>query len=289
MPYRFVTLMNPAPKRKTMKARRRRSIRSVRPVIARRPARRRRSSAPKATRSRHHSPAMRAKISRAVKAAMRRRKSGAVSSTRRRSLSYRRPARRPARRHSGFAVARRSNRIVMGRLLNPSGRRRIRRRNPGGVAGGALSSIKGMLGKDTLVMAAGAVAASVGTGFVLNRFGSKLPLANTKYGGLFYQIGIPLAAAYVLRKKNRSFAQGLVLGGVIMGITSIMKSGMLGAQVAALQPTGSYAYDGVTGMGLAGELGRGGVRAMKAYVGASGGPSIGNAVNTPVFAPSAWS
>lgn len=253
--------------------------RSSRPT--RRVARRVRMSNP--PRRKHHSPAMRAKISRAVKASMRRRRSGGAAVVRR-SVRRRRPTIAVARRRriSYSAPARRSNRIVMGRLLNPRGgrrRRSFRRRNPS--FGSSLSSIKGMLSKDVVWMAGGAIAASIGTGYVLNKWGGTLPGATNKWGVIAYQLAIPMGAAYLLRNKNRAFAQGLVIGGVVMVITSVMKSGMLGATASGA--TGLSAY------GLAGELGRGqGTRALGEYINARTFNTIPKAVNAPAFAPGAW-
>ncbi len=252
---------------------------SLRRRSSRRVARRVRLSNP--PRRKHHSPAMRAKIGRAVKAAMRRRSGGGTTvSRRRRTIRHARPTMAVARRRSYSAPARRSNRIVMGRLLNPRGgrrRRSFRRRNPS--FSGSFSSIKGMLNKDVVWMAGGAIVASVGTGYIMNRFGGSLPGATNKWGVIAYQLAIPMGAAYLLRSKNRAFAQGLVVGGVVMAITSIMKSGIVN------NPFGSA----VSGYSLAGELGRGqGTRSLGEYIGPRTFNTIPKAVNAAAFAPGAW-
>jgi len=249
------------------------------------PRRAKRRKAATARRSRHHSPAMRAKISRAVKAAMRRRSGGGMVVHRR----------RPVRRHSyaiarrrSYAPARRSNRIVMGRLLNPRGGRRMRRRsfrrrNPvGGLAG-----IKSMLNSNTLAIAGGAITGSVATGWVLGKYGSMLPGSSSKFGPAIYQLAIPMTGAYFLRRKYPRFAEGLVIGGVIMAITTIMKSGLAGASAAGVVqgPLGNF-YT-VKPMGLAGELGTR-PRSMGTYIGPRTFNTIPAAVNTPVFGSGAW-
>lgn len=224
-------------------------------------------------RSKHHSPAMRAKIGRAVRLAMRRR--GGSSVVRRRS----------SRR--SYSVARRSSSggglyVIKGRKLNPPRRRFHRRFNPSPIA-----SIKGMLSKDTVMMAAGAIGGSVLTGFVVNRFGASLPLMNTKFGPVVYQLAIPLSAAYFLRRKQPSLAKGLAVGAIVMAVTTVMKSGMLGAGASTVVqgPLGSFYR--VNGMGLAGEIG-GRTRGLNTYITPATFNTIPKAVNSPVFNSGAW-
>lgn len=242
-----------------------------------------------ARRARHHSPAMRAKISRAVKASMRRRHAGGGSASRRRTTMAvaRRRSYSPARRRS-FSTG--GLYVIKGRKLNPGRRRRFHRRrsNPGM----GLATIKGLLSKDVMVMAAGAITASVGTGYIISRYGLSLPLMTTSYGPAIYQLAIPLAGAYLIRRKSRNFAAGLVVGGVIMAITTVMKSGMLGTTASsaiAQGPMGNF-YE-VKGMGLAGEIGRTArstMRPMSAYIGPKTFHTVPDAVNSPVFSTGAW-
>lgn len=288
--FRFITLMNPP--KKNMRTMRRRIARRSRSVAIANPPRRSRRAKrvgkpAVARRSRHHSPAMRAKISRAVKRAMRsRRSSGAVmrTSSRRRSMTSYRP-RSAARRMSSGGLY-----VIKGRKLNPQRRRQFRRRrNPGG-----LSSITGLLTKDVMMIAGGAVAASVGTGYVLSKFGASLPMASTTYGRIAYQLAIPVAAAYFLRNKFRTFATGMVVGGVVMAITTVMKQATGATAAAAASPStvvqgplGNF-YE-VKGMGLAGEIGGSRkVRGLNAYIGPKTFHTIPDAVNSPVFAGGAW-
>lgn len=100
--------------------------------------------------------------------------------------------------------------------------------------------------------AGGAVGASLLTGFILNKWGASLPLANNKYGRILYTLGIPVAGAYLVRKKNRDLAEGLVIGGLVMTINTLMqgfRAAVPAAAPAAPAALGSY--------GVAGELGTG--------------------------------
>lgn len=193
------------------------------PRVARRPRRAARRVVRAARRrnpmrGKHHSPAMRRKIGLAVKRAMAGRRSGGGSMT----------VIRSSRRRRGGSVSR------------------------GSFGGGSLtSSFKSALSKPLLMKAGGAVLASFGTGYILNRWGSQLPLANNQYGRIIYTLGLPVLGAYLIRKKNRDIAEGLVIGGLVMTINSLM-SGIKTAAVAAPATTaavGSY--------GVAGELGSG--------------------------------
>jgi hypothetical protein len=171
----------------------------------------------------------------------------------------------------------------MGRLLNPHRpRRRFRRRNPSG-----LSSLKGLLSKDILVVSAGAISASIGTGFIMGKFGGMLPGASNKYGNIAYQLAIPLGAAYLLRKKYKNFATGLAVGGVVMAITAVMKSGLVGGSAATVVQGPMGNFYAVKPMGLAGEIGRG-TRTLGTYIGPKTYNTIPAAVNTPVFGAGAW-
>lgn len=280
--FRFITLMNPpTKKRKNMRTMRRRSARRSRPVaLANPPRRAKRRRVGVARKSRHHSPAMRAKISRAVKRAMRSRRSGGGSIRRMRrsrpmAIARRRSSRRRSSASSGGLY------VIKGRKLNPPRRNRRfsrRRRNPDF----NISSLRGLLSKDILIVAAGAVTASVATGYVLNKFGTSLPMATSTYGLMAYQLAIPMIGAYVLRNKYKSFAVGLAVGGIVMAITSVMKTGLgtVGASIVQT-PMGSFA--------LAGEIGgRRKIRGLNAYIGPKTYHTVPDAVNAPVFASGAW-
>jgi hypothetical protein len=285
---KFLTLMNPPGKHKHMKtmrlARRSRSGRFVRPSSvrkARRVSRRVRTNPPKMT------PAMRKKISLAVKRSIRARKSAPRSVARRSS------------RRTSMVVARRSS------TISPAIRRKIslgvRRANRGGSSRGSSgggSSIKagkgilGMVSKDTLMIAGGAVAASFGTGIILAKFGSKLPgmtSANPKtveYARAAYSVVIPLGAAYLLRNKQRRIAEGLVIGGLIMAFNSLIRTfAPTAATTVAQGPMGNfYETSSLRGMGLAGEVPLG----LGEYVSGANPGTIASDLTAKAFPDSAW-
>jgi hypothetical protein len=145
-------------------------------------------------------PAMRKKISIAVKAANRRRAA----------------SRSPIRRAFSAVAAR------------TSPRRSVTRRS--GVGG----SIGGIFKKDMLMRAGGVIAASMATSYVIKNYGAKLPGANTQYGRLIYYLGIPVAAGFLLRKKSPALAEGLILGGLVMTINSLITAATAPAPAATV-------------------------------------------------------
>lgn len=204
---------------------------------------------------------MRAKISRAVKAANRRRAAsrGVVA----RSVSrVRSIIRRP-----GGAVARRSTRRSVSRF--------------GG--GGGINSIKSAFGKPMLMKAGGAIAASMGVGYILKNYGAKLPMASSKYGRVIYSLAIPIGAAMLLRKKAPDLAQGLVIGGLVMAVTELIRANnSASGTVLSSYPEGMRVskVSELPGFGVAGELG------FNAYP--TSVNTIGSRVNSPAFAPNIW-
>lgn len=156
---------------------------------------------------------MRAKISRAVKAAQRRRSGGGV---RRVTAIFRR-----------------------------------RRRSGGG--GGIGNPFKAIFSRQTLTVAAGAVASSFVTQFVLTRFGAQLPMVASPIGRVAYKLIIPAAGAAMVKRFNRDLASGMLIGGAVMAINELIAAygpkGITGAQpVAALRDYGQE-YDGDIGAG----------------------------------------
>ena len=193
----------------------------------------RRSSPPKMT------PAMRRKISIAVKAANRRRaaSSGVVGRVRSAVASYRR--RSPSRRFSG-GISR---------------------------GGGLSNSLKSFISKPMIMKATGAVGASVLTSYVLRNYGAKLPMANTTYGKALYLLGIPFAAAYLLRNKSPQLAEGIAIGGLVMGINTLIANvPSLNAIVTGTPaPATALPATGTTGVGSYGVAGQLGARRLAAY------------------------
>lgn len=168
--------------------------------------------------------ARRAKIGRSIRAA------------------YRRGAYRHHRR--SHAVARRHSRHV---VVHHRSSHRRRMSLSSFRAGGLLGSFKSALSRPLLMKAGGAVVASVGTGYVLNRWGASLPLANNQYGRIVYTLGIPILGAYVIHRKSRDLAEGLVIGGLVMTINTLMQG--FRAATAAPAAVGSYAVAGELGTG----------------------------------------
>lgn len=241
---KFVTLMNPSRRRSRRSRRRVARSRAGRFVSRRRvrrnpSPRRRRARIVYRTRTRvirrrvhsnpgHHSPAMRRKIGLAVKRAMAaRRRGGAVS-------------RRSARR--SVTVIRRSSRRRFGGGGSSFG------------GGSLISSFKSALSKGMLMKAGGAVGGTLLVSYALRRFGDKMPLANHPYGRCIYTLGIPVAAAYFVRRKNRDLAEGLVIGGLVMTINTLIAGfrpggAALPAAAPAAAPLGSYSVAGELGTG----------------------------------------
>mgnify|MGYP006340819641 FL=1 len=168
--------------------------------------------------------------------------------------------------------------------------RRVSRRSSGGIIKSG-KGILGMVSKDTLMIAGGAVAASFGTGIILAKFGTKLPgmtSSNPKtaeYARAAYSVAIPLGAAYLLRNKQRRIAEGLVIGGLIMGFNSLLRAFAPSATTVAQGPMGNfYETSSMRGMGLAGEVPLG----LGEYVSGSNPGTLASDLNTKAFPDSAW-
>lgn len=129
-------------------------------------------------------------------------------------------------------------------------RRRSRalfRRAGGGVGGrNLMGTFRQAVSRGLLLKAGGAVAASFGTGWILNRFGAVLPLANNRYGRVIYTLGIPIVAAWAIGRRNRDLAEGIVIGGLVMTVNTLMQGFRTPAAPA---PVGAYAVAGELGQG----------------------------------------
>jgi hypothetical protein len=279
---KFLTLMNPPKKHmKTMRLRRSKSGRFVRrtkvaAVSRPRRARRVRRNPPKMT------PAMRKKISLAVKRANRARASRPVAARR---SSRRRTTMVVARRSSGTSAAIRRKISLGVRRANRSGRS-----SSGGSVMSRGKGIIGMVGKDTLMIAGGAVAASFGTGLVLNKFGHMLPGLNAaapktrEIARAGYSLALPLGVAYLIRNKQRRIAEGLVIGGVIMAFNGLIRAfaPATTTTTVAQGPVGNF-YE-TAGMGLAGEIPLG----LGEYIQGADPGTLGQDLNSQAFPDSAW-
>lgn len=146
--------------------------------------------------------------------------------------------------------------------------------------GSLVGSFKSAFSRGLVTKAGGAVAASFVTGYVLNRWGASLPMATNKWGRVGYSVGIPILGAYLVRRKSRDLAEGMVIGGLVMGINALV-SQVRASTASAPASVGSYgAYPRVAGLGVAGELGYG------FYPNRPG--NVGAVVNTSPFSNSAW-
>lgn len=110
-------------------------------------------------------------------------------------------------------------------------RRRSYRRNPFG-GGNLLGQVKGIFSKENLTTAAGGVAATVLTNYLLNMKkadgSSTLPVPadgdTAKMVRLAYAVGIPALGAILAKKASPSLAKGMLIGGLINGITEGIRS-----------------------------------------------------------------
>lgn len=190
-----------------------------------------------------------------------------VTRRRRRKSSKRRTHRR--RTHRGrFMRAnpvsrrrrrRRSKRATIAHVIryrrNPVGKRRGRRRGRRGGNGGGAITLKSLTSPDLLWMAGGAVAGGFLTSLVMRQFGPykvgpggvpiaksatefKLPMSDNPWGALAYNVLIPVLGAILFQRFNRNLAKGMVLGGAVLGVQSIVSV----AQGALTATRGTSAY-----------------------------------------------
>lgn len=146
-------------------------------------------------------------------------------------------------------------------------------------------SLKSAFARGTIMKAAGAVTASLGVGFFLNKFGARLPFASNRYGRMAYYVGIPILAAFAVNKvtkgKHRDFAEGLVIGGLVLGINAAITAAKSGGSMANYTGPANR----VNQLGLAGELGA--TRSMGFYPTVAG--DLGTNMSTgAAFQHSAW-
>jgi len=143
-------------------------------------------------------------------------------------------------------VKRRASRVVRNRSRKSVRRRRTsapvarrsgsRRRRSGG---GSLK-LGGVFSKENLMLAGGVVAGSIVTGMALAKIGSKLPGYAT--GGVMvkaaYAVAIPVAAGLALRKVSPTLSKGMMLAGVVAGLTTAVN--VLTSKMASPQTTSAY-------------------------------------------------
>lgn len=194
-------------------------------------ARRRRRKTSKAGRKTRRTSTRRAKVARrrvtpvVAKAARRTRRTRGIRRTRR------------AGRRSVRRVSLRGGRKVTLSVSNP--RRRSGGRGMLGL-GNIQGEIKSLFSKDNLTVGAGGLAATVVTQYLLNYRKtdgtSVLPLPTgeqaRKAATVAYALGIPFVGALVTRRFSPGLSRGMLLGGLINGLTAAFQQ-YLPAQYAA--------------------------------------------------------
>jgi hypothetical protein len=223
------------------------------------PSRRRRRSRRTGMRNRLGRFTRRAHANPSYRRVRRRRRVHLNPTYRRAGKTYKTPSMTPAmRRKIGLAVrrsnaSRRSN-VSIVRRAGSSVRRRYRSfRSSGGGGGSFMSTFRSALSRPLLMKAGGAIVASLGTGYILNKFSASLPLATNPYGRLIYTLGIPVAGAFLVHRKSRDLAEGMIIGGLVMSINSLMQI----FNVSSLLPTGTSTTATIGSYSVAGELGQG--------------------------------
>jgi len=212
------------------------------------------------------------------------------------SATKRRSSRRRARRvivKVRHLRGSKSSAVIYARA-NPRRRRSHRRggfrMNPfGGGSGGIAQQLKSSFSKENLTIAAGAVGGTVLTNYLLNMKKSDntsmLPIptdANTaKAVKVAYAVGIPLLGAMLTRKASPNLAKGMLLSGLISGITTGIKQ-YAPAQAATL---GLNEYLDYTPTSAVGQLPPGYMAASRF---ASVSPMNGALDNSSAFPSNAW-
>lgn len=143
-------------------------------------------------------------------------------------------------------------------------RRSIRRRG----RSKKMTSFGHIFGRENLTIAGGAVAASLASNMVVARFGIHLPGVGSPIGRTLYNLVIPVAAAYFVRRVSPDVARGLVIGGtanalgqvltftrVLPSVTGAAQPSALPAAPAAPMPPAAPAAPAATGEYLGEYLG----------------------------------
>lgn len=155
------------------------------------------------------------------------------ASSRRKSFKPRRrrvvKMRRRTRRNPVAAISSRRR-----RSRKVSFRRRTRR-NPVGF-------LKGIISTDDIMLGAGAALSSLGTGFVLSKFGNKLPpIGSPAISAAVYGAGIPILLGWGIAKfipSQRALAKGFVIGGITTGLNVALNKAL--ATVAPTSGAGMF-------------------------------------------------
>ena len=146
-----------------------------------------------------------------------------------RRMGLRRSHRRTHRRSGGSLTTLRTKHVYV--RANPHRRRSVRARsNPFG-GGKLLSQVKGLFSKENLTIAAGGVASTVLTTYLVSLKKADgtyvLPLPkddNTaKAVKVAYALGIPVAGALAVRKFSPNLAKGMLYSGLAAGLIQALK------------------------------------------------------------------
>lgn len=77
-----------------------------------------------------------------------------------------------------------------------------------------VASLRNIFAGPTLAMGGGAVGASVVSNFVIGKVGTHLPGINNGFGRAVYNLFIPVAGAWALKRVAPNVARGMVIGGL---------------------------------------------------------------------------
>jgi hypothetical protein len=134
-----------------------------------------------------------------------------------------------ARKKAGkLAVVRTGARSVARRFSRPA------RRSVSRFGGGGSISMKSIFSKPMLTTVGGAIGAGFLTNLVLGKWGASLPMINSPIGSIAWRLIIPVGGAYIVRKKNRQLAEGMIIGGLVMAVTEAIRLYMPQAQIAGV-------------------------------------------------------
>ena len=169
-----------------------------------------------------------------------RRRKARKSRKARRTVRRSRPAASAAPRRRVRRSARRKARVFKARgqsvMLKVNPRRRSFRRGSRSGGGSLMAMGRDLISRDTLMLAGGAIGATAITTIVTSRLGDKLPGVNTTVGGAAYVMGIPLVAAFLVRRWSPALAKGLVIGAAAQGINALA-GGAIASAVAKASGT----------------------------------------------------
>ena len=223
------------------------------------------------------------------------RRSAAQKRALRKMLAARKASLAPKRRKA--RKARRSTRKVSAVKTNTTMKRRSRKSSPRRVTarrsksrrstssrrrrstgGSPLNQLKASFSKDKLTLVGGVLLGNFATNYLLKMdVAQKLPMVNDKFGRAAYQALIPAAVAIAVRKKNRTLAEGMVIGGIVNAAVTLLQSqsSSLPPIAANLLPPSSSGVSGFKSLPIAFS----GFKSVKAYPNGKSLPAAPRSVN----------